>query len=237
MVTFFALCRRDYPNAGPDRDKTYKNVLSSVRQSSATQAQILQNAKWGNPAENEYVIWLTEQQFNDFNSGINPLYHDGIPSLPRWQNENAPTLANTAGTTDLGSFADPENDGSVFTTDQPLQDDRWIVRIYDGPPQGAGVHIAEEGIDEDTGGGQVVRYLKLFNKDDVASTTNASNQQVDIGGRLMIFDFTNGVTTFNVETTRAGAIYFPSNHRYRLIGPASENYVKWQIFGRTLTVN
>jgi hypothetical protein len=53
----------------------------------------------------------------------------------------------------------------------------------------------------------------------------------------MIFDFTNGVTTFSVSTTKVGVIDFTSDAQYRAIHPNNETVIEYRIFGRVLTVS
>lgn len=78
--------------------------------------------------------------------------------------------------------------------------------------------------------------MKLFDANDVPSATNAQNQQTTIGGKLMIFDFTAGVTTFSVSTDKAGTVQFSSDTRYRAIHPSGEKSITYRIFGRILAV-
>ena len=116
-----------------------------------------------------------------------------------------------------------------------MSDDRWIVRLYDDDPGTTGVHIAALDVDEGSDAGEKTIYLKLFNADGSASTTNAQNQQTEIAGKLMIFDFTNGLTTFGLNTNSIGTARFGSSSRYRVVGPAAEKGVRFRVFGRTLT--
>jgi hypothetical protein len=53
----------------------------------------------------------------------------------------------------------------------------------------------------------------------------------------MIFDFTNGVTTFGVSTAITGTVTFSDDSRYRAIHPNGERRVSYRIFGRVLTVD
>ena len=52
----------------------------------------------------------------------------------------------------------------------------------------------------------------------------------------MIFDFTNGVTTFGIKTDKAGTVRFTSDAQYRAVHPAGETSISYRIFGRTLEV-
>jgi hypothetical protein len=185
---------------------------------------------WSDPGFREFIVDITEQQAGDINGGTNPLFHDGLGSLPRWQQQTD----GSASTYSPGSFADPEDDQSAFTADVALIDDRWIVRLYDDDPATTGVHTGSVDFDEGTGDQTI--WLKLFDQDDVPSTTNAQNAKTEIGGKLMIFDFTNGVTTFGVSTDKVGSIRFRSDTRYRAIHPNSEPSIEYRIFGRVLDI-
>lgn len=231
MAVHFAVCRRLVPNCSRQSDDTYVNVVWEVRRSSATWEQIEQHPVWSNPAENEFAIQLTEAEYNALNSQ-DLIFYDGNSNLPKWQQQTA----TTGDTKAFGNFATPTNAGSAFTVGTPLPDDRLIVRLYNGNPGSGGTHIAAEDLDEELVTGFVTRHLKLFSAADVASTTNAQNQKVLIGGRQMIFDFTAGVSTVQVSTRGPGVIEFPSNHSYRVVGPGGEKRVLWTVYGRTLHV-
>ena len=151
--------------------------------------------------------------------------HWGTATLPKWQ-------WNT-GTSERGSWLDPEDDTSAWQNNVAIPDDRWIVRIYDRDPgDPAAIHLGTEEFDEDVT--NVTRWLKLFNSDDTPNGTNAQNQKTDIAGKHMIFDFTNGETTFEVARNGAGNIEFGTSPKYRIIGPAGETSYRAMIFGRVL---
>lgn len=233
-MSWVAICKRLSPNSGRDRNQTYVNVIHSARQLSVNAATFVASNPthpWSDPANNEYIVDISDSLGESINDNSFPLFHDQLPNLPLWQNENEGSATAYA----PGSFADPEDNQSVFNADVPLIDERWIIRFYDANPSGSGVHVA--GLDWDELSGpqdkQTV-HMKLFNPNDTPSGTDAQNQQVDIGGRLMIFDFSNGETTFLVRTDVAGEVRFPSNHRYRVAGPSGEKTGIFRIFGRTL---
>lgn len=140
----------------------------------------------------------------------------------------------------FGSWTDPTDDQTTWQAATSIDDDRWIVRLYNVDPTAENEtwlkanNIASEELDEGTT--PVVRWMKLFTAADTPTTTNAQNQRTHIADKLMDFDFSNGFATFNVSIAKAGRISFPSNHQYRIIGPTGEKVVSWDIFGKTLEV-
>ncbi len=217
-VAWYAVGVSSYENAGRNSNQTYVNVIRAVQPSDVPFAS-LPPAPAG-----EFFVEITQVQFDAIK--LEGVFYEGYGNLPRWQSD----------LTDLGSYADPTDSGTTFTADVQVSDPRWIIRIYNNSLRRAQDHIAAEDLDEDDVSPSVTRYLRLFNADDTQSTTNAQDQRTEIGGKLMIFDFTNGDTDFNVALNQTGEIVFPSNGRYRIVGPGGENEVRWQIFGRTLEV-
>ncbi len=233
-MPWVAICERARANCGRNRDQDYINIVASARQLAETASDFVASNPehpWADAQFREFIVDLTDQQAEDIRDGTNPLAHDGKSSLPRWQQRNE----GSGETYEPGSWADPEDGQSVWSTD-PIPDDRWIVRLFDGDPGASGVHIAALDLDEDSLGGEKTIHLKLYDKNDVASMTNAQDQKTEIAGKLMIFDFTSGVSTLVVKTTKVGEVRFPSNHSYRVIGPADETFVQFRIFGRSLEV-
>jgi len=203
--------------------------IATITSDAATFVSLNPSHTWADGGSNEFIVDLTDQEAADIQDGTNPLtYRFG--SLPRWQQETATSGA----TKSFGSHADPEDDQTTFTADTPIEDDRWIVRVYDDDPTTTGTHIASMEMDEGQDAGETTVYLKLYNSDDTPSTTNAQDAKTYISGTLFIFDFTNGVTTFGVSTLRAGVIRFKTDFQYRVVGPSSENETSFYIFGRTL---
>lgn len=235
MASYFVICDRIYANASRNSDDDYINVVKEARTSSSAFYDLAYGHPiWSNPSENEFVIEISQSEFDLINRGENTLFHDGLSNLPRWQQENEGSGSQKS----FGSFADPKDDQTTFTPSASIPDDRLIARIYQNNPVpvSAGIHIAYEELEEEEVTGFVTRYLKLFDPDDNPINTNAQDAKTEIGGKLMIFDFTSGVTNFNVSTLNPGEISFPSNHRYRIIGPSNEKEVIWKVFGRTLEV-
>ena len=233
-MPWVAIVEREKAGCGRNRDKTYINVVSSVRQISESASNFVTNSPdhpWADDAFREFIVDITDQQAEDIRDGTNPLTW-GVSSLPRWQQRND----DSGSIYEPGSWADPEDNQSVWSTDT-IPDDRWIVRLYDGDPGASGVHIGSLDLDEDSFAGERTIYLKLYNQNDAPTTTNAQDQKTEIAGKLMIFDFTSGVTTFGIKTDTVGEVRFPSNHAYRVIGPAGEESVLFRIFGRSLRAN
>ncbi len=234
-MPWVAICERAKEGMGRNLNKTYVNVLSSVRQIQETASEFVTNNPthpWADDQFKEFIVDLTYQQADDIRDGTNPLTWDDKYNVPRWQQQND----GSGSTPSFGSWADPEDDQSVWSLATPIPDDRWIVRLYDGDPGASGVHIGALDLDEDSFGGEKTIYLKLFTADDTPSGTNAQDQKTEIAGVRMIFDFTSGVTIFGVDTVLAGQARFPSNHAYRVIGPSGEKEVLFNIFGRSIKV-
>lgn len=230
-MAFYAVVERLRLNQGRNQNLTYVNVVVDVRERAGTFAELAALAPWNDPTDNSFAIELTEAEHLALRDDR---FHDGVSSLPKWQQETAPT----GSTKSFGSFADPESAASAFTADVELTDPRWIVRIGDGDPEGPNNHIATLDLDENQNSpGQQDRYvlkLRLYNADDTQSGTNAQDQKTEIAGKLMIFDFNSGLTDFGIDTTVVGSVQFPSNHEYRVVGPGGEKFFQANIYGRNL---
>ena len=238
-MPWVAICDRLRAGMGRDQDKTYINVLKSTRQitsDAATWAAANPSHPWADPGFNEFIVDLTDQQAADINNGVNPLNWD-TQNNPRWQQQ----FAGSGAVPSFGSWADPAVE-SGWQADAPIPDDRFIVRIY--TDINTTDQVASEEFDEAPG--SVVRFVKLFNSDDTPSGTNAANQRVDIGGKMIDFDFGSsaepprpgaGVARLNFATDVSGRGQWDSNHRYKLTGPAGEKSYVWQVFGKTLRIS
>lgn len=227
-----AIVERLLSGMGRNQNLTYVRVVTNTRALAVDAATFVsQNPThpWADPVFREFIVDLTDQEAADIEDGTNPLTWN-VGNQPRWQQETD----GSGSTKSFGSFADPESAASAFTADVPVPDDRFIVRLYDGDPLGAGVHIASLDLDEGQDAGRKVINLRLFSQNDVPSGTNAQNQLTEIAGKLMIFDFTAGITTFGVNTNLTGSVSFPSNHQYRVLGPGGEIQVNFRVFGTTL---
>ena len=89
-----------------------------------------------------------------------------------------------------GSYADPEDAGSVFTVDQELPDDRFLVRILDDATDVANALEDEEFTADPSGVVKTAeRFIRVYRPDDTPLNTNAANQRTEIGGKLIDFDF------------------------------------------------
>lgn len=239
MTAWVVVCERARPNQGRNRNLTYVNVLFQTRRLDgvASLSEWLTNNAghpWTDPTFNEFVIEITEAEFNQFQAEEFPFFHDGRTNKPKMQQQ----FATSGAPKSLGAFADPTDAGNVFTVGAVLQDQRWIVRIYDEDPVmfPSANHIGHDEFDESETSALAIRYLRLFDENDVPSSTNAQNQRAEIGGKLMDFDFFNGVASFQVDLSRAGEGIFPSNHQYRIVGPNGEDAYTWRIYGKVLRV-
>jgi len=225
-----AIVQRQRTGCGRNINQTYVNVVSSVREIQGDAATWVANNPdhpWSDPGFNEYIVDLTSGEADTYR---NDLGYDGYLNVPKWQNETAGTGQPFA----PGNFADPTNSGSTFTADVALIDDRWILEPYDGDPGVSGVHIAELDLDEGQSGGSYTIYLKMYDNAGTPSGTNAQDQKTQVAGRLMAFDFTNGVTTFSVNTNKAGTAVFPTDARWRIVGPSAEGSAVFRIYGTSI---
>lgn len=223
---FYVRAQRLFDNAGRDEDKSYINVLTQLgTHGTGTFAEFVSVPPWNDPAFPEFLIELQRSQFNAFKR--DKLLHASLGNLPRWQ--------WNAGALEFGSWADPEDAGSVWRTGVEIPDDRWILRVYDGNPLTTGVHVAQ--LDLDAGPPNKPINLRIFNSDDTPNSTNDKDQRVRVSGRFMIFDFTNGVTVMTIENDRPGTIDLDGDSRYRFEGPGGEKSFRATIFARTLGVN
>lgn len=140
---------------------------------------------------------------------------------------------------ELGSWIDPEDDGTAWTT-TAIPDNRFIIRLYQ--EAATTTHIASEEFDEGAAGATIERFIKLFDETDTLVSTNAGNQRTEIGGKLIDFDFGSsdglsaGVARIKFGIDVAGRGEWHSNHRYRLVGPFSETSYVWQVFGKVLRI-
>ena len=232
-MSWVAICERVRSGCGRDQNKSYVNVVQSVRTLKVDATTfVAQNPThpWADPGFKEFIVDVDDTTGETYHADPGLLINDHH-SLPKYQNETD----GSAQPYNPGSFADPEDDQSVFSAGVPLADDRWIVRLYDDDPGTTGNHLATLDVDEGSDAGEKTIYLKLFDENDSPSATNTQNQQTEIAGKLMIFDFTSGLTTFGLNTNSTGTARFGSSSRYRVIGPAAEKNVTFRVFGRTLT--
>ena len=248
MAAYVGVISRDWINAGRLLNKTYKNVLTRVQSlgdNVNSLAEFLASKPsthpWNDAGSSEFAVELDgKTEYDSLSSTVN-LFHQGRQNLPKWQQQG-----NVSGVTkDFGSFADPEDDQSTFTSGVMLIDYRFILRVYDDDPvaNGSAVHIGSEEFDE-TVDTLITRYMRIFNAAGTPLNLNAANQRTEVGGKLMDFDFGSshtpavsaGVTTFQVDISRSGKVQFQSNHSYRFIGPepAGLSYYEAAIFGKIL---
>ena len=239
MAIFYAIIQEERQNCGRNSDLTYHDVLDRVSSHGAADwaTFIAQNP----PPPGLHYMQITEAEFHDFRSGepgTLTTYLDGHGNLPNWAVDRTHVDFPTPGSL-WGSYANPEDRLTAWTRNIPYSDPRWRVRIYANTQRT--LHIASEDISEDGPGvhpttGLLTRYLSLFNVNDTPANVNATQTAV-VGGHNMIFDFTAGESEFFLQVKEGdGVITFPSNGRYRIVGPNDEKEVTWNIFTRTLRV-
>lgn len=207
---------------GRNLDKKYAHVMCSARRDSRSFQDLVKLSPWNDSLFKEYLVEITQTEFEAIKDGSDPLTW-GTPNQPKWQWNGS----------ECGSWVNPTDDTSVWQPGVPIQDDRWIIRIYDrapGDPQAN--HVGSEKMDESAT--LVTRWIKLFNPDDTPNITNEQDRKVDIGGQRMIFDFTNGETSLEISPERPGTVLLLTNHQYRVIGPSGEMSYTANIYGRVL---
>lgn len=198
---------------------------------------------WNDTQFEDYVVELDNEAEYDTLTALG-VDHAGLDNLPRWQQQ----AGNTGSTKALGSYADPTDDQTTFTEGNNIPDDRFILRMYDDDPvaEPSAVHIGTEEFDE-TADTVVTRYIQLFDQDDDAITTNAGNQRTEISGNLMDFDFGSshapslsaGVTSFGVDISAGGNLWFRDDRRWRVFVPddgSPSGAYHAQIFTKVLRV-
>ncbi|MDJ0950953.1 MAG: hypothetical protein QNJ94_18735 [Alphaproteobacteria bacterium] len=243
---FTGVIEKSRSGCGRNEDKDYVHVLANTFRiaTGQTLAQWLTanpTHVYGDPNGDYWLIEITEAQFNGFTEASD-FFHGGKENQPRWQQKTA----GQNETEDLGSFAEPTNSGSTFTSDTEVKDDRFQLKIYDDDPTGdpAGTHLIEDDLDEGAAGSSTTRYVELLDEDGVRINRNKANDQVEIGGRPIVFNFgsahtpslTAGITTVKIATDVSGQIFWESNARYRHVGPSGEDTYIANIFSNTLRV-
>lgn len=231
------------PNMGRDQDKTYVNVVFDARQfalgtSLADWLAATPTSIWNDPTNNEFVVEITEVEFQEFKTGVKPIFYGpqaNVQNEPLWQQENAGSLSVAS----IGSFADPESAVSAFTAGVPLDDDRFIVRLFTNSNRTGQVDF--EQFEEDIVTRTVERFVGLYNPSGTENSTNLPNQLTEIAGFLVRFDFGSsdglppGVARLDLEIFQAGRGQFNSNHRYKVLTSVGEDY-GWDVFKKSIGV-
>lgn len=247
MTAFVAVIERQRGGCSRNQDLTYVHVVKNYDRLPGTDLAAWITAHpthpWNDTQFSEYVVELdTEAEYDTLAAlGVN---HQGRQNLPRWQQQ----AGNTGSTKALGNYADPTDDQTTFTVGSNIPDDRFILRFYDDDPvaEPAAVQIGKEEFDE-TAATVTTRYIRLFDPTDTPINTNAGNQRTQVGPNLMDFDFGSshtpslsaGVTSFGVDISKTGNLYFRDNHRYRVFVPddgSPSGAYHAQIFGKVLRV-
>ncbi len=229
-MPWVAICERTRTRCGSNRDLTYVQVVANTQQLRQTASDYLAanpTHPWNDPASNEYIVDITDREADDIRNGTNPLFYQNSGNLPRWQNRNI----NSESAYDPGSFADPTSDASAFTSDVSLDDDRPIVRLYNGDPLDRGVQIGLMELNQDSFAGELVVHLRLFSSADVPSTINDQGVHLQLGTHLLLLNFTAGIATFGVRTTAPGVVTFDTNNETRVLTPSGLMAVVFRIFG------
>lgn len=243
-MAYCLVCQRERENQGPRENRNYKNVASSSRVLGSTTESLSAyqarepGSEYFDPQNNEWVIEIAQTLYEDIQSGVFELYHDNFRNLPVWQQQN--TTSGDA--LSLGSYADPEDAGTTFTEGTPLEDDRFVLRVYDKDPvaDGSAVNIGSEEFFEDKTNTTVERFFRLFDKDENPINRNAANDRLFIDGYWLDLDWGSsdslsaGVARFFVNREVTADTSFNSDSGYRVLGPGDETNYRWTVYTKTI---
>lgn len=243
-MAYCLVCQRERENQGPRENRNYKNVAIQGRiigNTDETLAQYLArepDSVYGDPTNDEWLIEIAQALYEDIQSGTFPLFHDGFSNLPVWQQQNT----TTGDALSLGSYADPEDSTTTFTEGTPLEDDRFVLRVYDKDPvaDGTAVNIGSEEFFEDTVNTTVERFFRLFDKDENPINRNAANDRLFIDGYWLDIDWGSsdnlsaGVARVFVSIEATAQTAFNSDSGYRVLGPDGETSYSWIVYTKTL---
>ncbi len=243
-MAYCLVCQRSRENQGPRLNRTYVNVATQQRQFGKTTETLAQylarepDSVYADPENNEFLIEIAESFYFDIQDGTFPLFYDGFNNLPYWQQQNDSTGAPLS----LGSYEDPENSSTTFTEGTALEDDRFVLRIYDKDPvaNGDAVNIGEEEFFEDKVDTSVERFFRLFDKDENPINRNAANDRLFISGYWLDIDWGSsdglsaGVARFFVDREVTADTEFASDSGYRVLGPDGATSYKWTVYTKTI---
>lgn len=242
MSRWCAVVRRTLPDCGRAGNADYKNVIVKVKRLPAGQdvASFLAanpSHDWANPGFHSYIVQLTDTQGENYNAqGPGFFFHGGQSNLPRWQNENEGSGSAFA----PGSFADPTDTVSAFTAAVPLDDDRFVVRFYDGNPDAGGTLLNRFKFVE---GDAAQVWMAVANDADVRRTWNNAGRKVEINNTRFSLDFGSshspalqpGATSFLVDTSRSGRMRIVDSGAFRVEGPMPGGAL-FTVFATTLRI-
>ena len=243
-MAYCLVCQRSRENQGPRQNRTYVNVASQGRVIGTTSETLAQyqarepDAVWFDPENNEYLIEITLDQYEQIIDGTFELFYDNLGNLPYWQQQ----FDTTGAALSLGSYEDPQDSNTTFTVDQALPDDRFVLRVYDKDPvaDGSAVNIGSEEFFEDTVNTTVERFFQLFDKDEQPINRNAANDRLLIDGYYLDLDWGSsdnlsaGVARFFVNREVASESRLTSDTGYRILGPDSVIVYTWTVYTKTI---
>lgn len=211
MAFFWVVYHQDYDASG-ELATPYKNVVVTARKNtSGTFADLILQAPWNDPQNNEQAGEITEARYSLLQDTA-ALFYDNFPTLPRIQYSSIPVALNDR----LGSYADPTDDQSVFTKNVEIADPRPEItfRFPDQTGHTQGVDWAAPG-----GADPIVGDVLLFRDEKTTGETDPrvkiriegpagwnSTKRFDFGSVPMAVPFTGGVGTFLVDTLTAGRV-------------------------------
>ncbi len=242
-MAYCLICERSRDGQGPRLNKTYVNVaaqsrlIGNLEESLADYLAREPNSPWLDPNFNEFLIEVPEPLYRDIQDGDFILFHDGFSNLPLWQQQNT----TTGDALVLGSHSDPENAQTFFTADQPLPDDRFILRIYDKDPvtDGTAVNLVSEDFLEDKTETVVERFVRLFQEDNTPVNRNVIDR-IFINNYWLELrwgssdNISAGVSRLFVTRDQTGNGELSSDAGYQVLGPAGEKSYQWTVYTRAL---
>ena len=243
-MAYCLVCERSRESQGPRQNRTYVHVAKQGRIIGTTSETLSQyqardpTAVWFDPENNEFLIEITESRYNEIQDGSFELFYGGFSNMPIWQQQ----FAQTGAALSLGSFEDPENNSTTFTVDQPLPDDRFILRVYDKDPvaNGDAVNISTEEFFEDTVNTTVERFFRLFDSDQNPINRNAANDRLLIDGYYLDLDWGSsdnlsaGVARFFVNREVPSESTLTSDSGYQILGVDDAVGYTWTVYTKTI---
>ena len=245
MGFYVAIVKRIRTDCGRAKQAAYVHVVDGYQQMNGFDSlddwiDANPTHPWLNPNYDEYAVEIFT--LAEYESLITiGLWYDNFRNLPIWQQK----AGVTGSTRDFGSYADPGDVFSVFTSNVQVNDSRLIFRVYDADPvtnPTTAVHIGEENLNE-VAATTRTRYIKKTNAKDNAIGDNTV-QRLEVGDKFMRLLFGTShvpslpadVATFEVDVSKSGLNIFRSDYKFRFIGPDEgfPTHYAAKVYGNTL---
>ena len=242
MTAWCVICERSRVGMGKDQDQTYVQVLFNTRRLDGVNSVsewLTANAghPWTDAGFNEFIIEVTESEFNNFNDGTDPLTW-GVNNEPRWQQQTA----TSGDAKSFGSFADPTSAVTIFTVGTPIPDDRLIIELYDGNANQSNNQLTTLSLKEGDRQGsppQDNRYeinLKLYNADGSESTSNDQGVRFVLANQLLELGFSSGVAPMEIRTDKTGEIVVTDTNSLKARAADGKNQITIDLAGISIGV-